>query len=602
MRKKRILTILMIVSIFVLNPTTSLAGDFEFKNDDLKLEYIHPEDFEDENDYQVALKKEKEIVSVMCLVLSLMNGYTAAAQIPLQGMQIINTGVSGLMTYEQLREFTEWFVETDLRDPEYFKNAVEMGYRVSQGTFNQDVLISSEINKNIIQKLNLRIGQRSEMTRTNLQSKQDTVLFANERFIVFWEPEYTLPALADYILGFDETKEVNENYDFTGQIIENKYYKDAIESVRSGSDGGQYGTIWNDYAFSANYFSHTDSRLNIDEIEDEESWAYIGKARRIEYDICVELDPQNTNTYYDNIIYENYPDGMLDIYISVYDNQSGTYQYRRERLPARITETGWTGITDEKNFLLRFNIDIGGYYYETRDFVDNPNKLNWLLFYVAESSYGNGDYACANGGNLYDPSESSCALHKYTWAQIRQQSQPDESFVKLSAEEMMNLETCWNYGNNGQFISYGFVPAGMLIEKEIISDSVVQDITPGNLPTIQVNALEQQQQPTHEDNLPDAEEEETELKQINIAWDEIFPFCLPWDFLNFLKILDVPAEAPKWQYDVLAVPAFFGVDETYVNYRLDLSDYENEMKVFRSIELYTFAVSMVFMSGKLIWF
>lgn len=602
MKKKAVITIVLAVMLVMSNQNGIQAIDFV--TDDYKLQYIHPEDYQDNAEYIEALNNEKQLVSVMCLVLSCMNVYTEAVQIPLAAGNLVLAGTDGLLTYEQLRSFTEWFIETDLKDPEEFIKAVELGYSVAQGTFKEDVLVSSEINKRVIRKLNLRIGQRSEMARVNLISKKDTILMSNERFTVFWEPTTTLPALEPYLLGFSEMKAVDENYDYTGDIVENTYYTGALESIRNGTDNKEYGSIFYDYSWEANYFQHTSSYLAIDEIYDE-NYAYVGKSRRIGFDLACELDPQNSEAFYNDLIRENYPDGSVEIRISVYDNQSGTYIYRHEKMPANITETGWLGFTDNKNFLLRFNIDIGSYYYETHDFADAPDGINWLLFYIAESSYKKGDYACEHGGNLYEPSEDSCELHKYCWAQIRQQTEPDPNFQELTPEQMMSLESCWDWGENGPFIAFGFVPASLLIDKGIISDEVAPDIIPGNIPQVQVEALEQQQRPPHEDNEEEDNEEEDkmiELKSLEIEWDEIFPFCLPWDFMYFLSVINVDAEVPRQEFDVMAVPAAFGMEETYVHYRVDLSDYENEMIVIRSMELYTFAVSLVMLTGKLIIF
>lgn len=75
----------------------------------------------------------------------------------------------------------------------------------------------------------------------------------------------------------------------------------------------------------------------------------------------------------------------------------------------------------------------------------------------------------------------------------------------------------------------------------------------------------------------------------------IFPFCLPFDFIRFLSVLDAEPEAPCFEFPVV-VPAL-GLDMVAV---LDLSFMEPVMAIFRTGELGLFVAMLIGATSRLI--
>ena len=81
-----------------------------------------------------------------------------------------------------------------------------------------------------------------------------------------------------------------------------------------------------------------------------------------------------------------------------------------------------------------------------------------------------------------------------------------------------------------------------------------------------------------------------------------FPFCIPWDLTRAVKLLAAPAEAPRWEVDLMApiehrVGSWAG-DTTIV---LDMGEYEIIGTVCRWTSLVMFAFSLISATKRLIW-
>lgn len=103
----------------------------------------------------------------------------------------------------------------------------------------------------------------------------------------------------------------------------------------------------------------------------------------------------------------------------------------------------------------------------------------------------------------------------------------------------------------------------------------------------------------------DENKENTEKipEQINIStqnFTEIFPISLPWDLLYLMDLVKTDPIAPDVNMQVSAVPAAFGMEEKKINFRIDLSRYENQMAIFRSLQLMSFSVSLALITRNFI--
>lgn len=75
----------------------------------------------------------------------------------------------------------------------------------------------------------------------------------------------------------------------------------------------------------------------------------------------------------------------------------------------------------------------------------------------------------------------------------------------------------------------------------------------------------------------------------------VFPFCIPWDILAFVRGLKVERQAPviSWNFRVDRI----GLDYVFT---IDFSDYENVAEILRSMELILFIISLAVATRKLI--
>ncbi len=76
---------------------------------------------------------------------------------------------------------------------------------------------------------------------------------------------------------------------------------------------------------------------------------------------------------------------------------------------------------------------------------------------------------------------------------------------------------------------------------------------------------------------------------------QLFPFCIPFDFIALLDALDAEPEAPKFEVPFV-VPAL-GIDERYV---MDLSMFDEQMALLRKFETVGFIILLMHLTHKFI--
>lgn len=101
---------------------------------------------------------------------------------------------------------------------------------------------------------------------------------------------------------------------------------------------------------------------------------------------------------------------------------------------------------------------------------------------------------------------------------------------------------------------------------------------------------------TNPDN-PKPENPEDEVKPYTADLKDVFPFCIPFDLIHLFEVLDAEPEAP-----VFKIPIELKVDNPFtgksiVNYedtiKIDLSDYEQPIKVIRIFEVIFFLIGLM---------
>lgn len=70
----------------------------------------------------------------------------------------------------------------------------------------------------------------------------------------------------------------------------------------------------------------------------------------------------------------------------------------------------------------------------------------------------------------------------------------------------------------------------------------------------------------------------------------MFPFCLPFDLIDFIKVLDAPAEAPKF-----TIPFKYPTRSGTATYDIviDLSSFNSVAELLRDMECLAFIVGLI---------
>lgn len=90
-------------------------------------------------------------------------------------------------------------------------------------------------------------------------------------------------------------------------------------------------------------------------------------------------------------------------------------------------------------------------------------------------------------------------------------------------------------------------------DKDLTIDKPLIDVIPGGPPTIgDINSI----------------------GKYALDWKDIFPFCIPFDLIDFVGVLDAPPKAPYWKWDY----NFWGITGSI---EIDLSDYDEIAELVR---------------------
>ena len=91
--------------------------------------------------------------------------------------------------------------------------------------------------------------------------------------------------------------------------------------------------------------------------------------------------------------------------------------------------------------------------------------------------------------------------------------------------------------------------------------------------------------------LPDTPEASKELKDYTLAGlEKLFPFCLPFDLIDFIKVLDAQPEAPCF-----TIPFMYPTKDGLAKYdiTIDLSQFDSVASLLRDMECLLFIVGLI---------
>lgn len=111
-----------------------------------------------------------------------------------------------------------------------------------------------------------------------------------------------------------------------------------------------------------------------------------------------------------------------------------------------------------------------------------------------------------------------------------------------------------------------------------IADDKVDDPTVGNDPTIPV--------------VPDVGLNDSDLTKV-------FPFCIPFDFVDMIKALQATPKAPSFKFPIYSINNKFQLKKTG-DINVDLSQFDSVASLFRNIMLLVFCIGLMLATKNLV--
>lgn len=94
---------------------------------------------------------------------------------------------------------------------------------------------------------------------------------------------------------------------------------------------------------------------------------------------------------------------------------------------------------------------------------------------------------------------------------------------------------------------------------------------------------------------PPEEGGNTDKNKWVVDLSKFFPFCIPFDLIHLLNVLDAKPVAPRWELPLKA-PAF-GIDYTFV---IDMSEFEDLAEIFRYGETLLYVLGLILLTRNII--
>lgn len=80
-----------------------------------------------------------------------------------------------------------------------------------------------------------------------------------------------------------------------------------------------------------------------------------------------------------------------------------------------------------------------------------------------------------------------------------------------------------------------------------------------------------------------------------IGLDDVFPFCIPFDLIDCIRLFSADAKAPRFEFPLISKK--FGLNQTIV---VDLAPFEPVALVLRTLEIIAFIVALILVTRNLI--
>lgn len=79
----------------------------------------------------------------------------------------------------------------------------------------------------------------------------------------------------------------------------------------------------------------------------------------------------------------------------------------------------------------------------------------------------------------------------------------------------------------------------------------------------------------------------------------VFPFCLPWDFVQGMYLFRANSQVPKFDFDI-EVPSFLGVPAQHWTWTIDFKDFEELAVITRWGSMVMFIYALILLTGKIV--
>lgn len=121
---------------------------------------------------------------------------------------------------------------------------------------------------------------------------------------------------------------------------------------------------------------------------------------------------------------------------------------------------------------------------------------------------------------------------------------------------------------------------------------------PGIVPSERIgtltDAISQAKTDTPTPDNPNDNPDDERTKRHDADWQNLFPFCIPFDLIEFLGVLAADPVAPKFEWRIYAPNV---VDYTL---EIDLSPFDSVAKICRTMELLAFCIGLILITRNII--
>lgn len=93
--------------------------------------------------------------------------------------------------------------------------------------------------------------------------------------------------------------------------------------------------------------------------------------------------------------------------------------------------------------------------------------------------------------------------------------------------------------------------------------------------------------------------DDTEVKKYKVELKSIFPFCIPFDLIDFLGVLSAEPQAPRWEIPI-EYPVDLQWNKATYNLVIDLSQFDKFAQMIRDVEIFAFTVGLILLTRSII--